>query len=101
MPTASTGVTAAVNVTRVPTRTGDGGDVRSTVKSHHHQGVDRLGQRLVVTGHSEEDGLIEAIEMPGRRFVLGVLWHPEEDERSRVVGALVEAARSHALREAA
>ena len=77
------------------------GDVRSTVKSHHHQGVDRLGQRLVVTGHSEEDGLIEAIEIPGRRFVLGVLWHPEEDERSRVVGALVEAARSHALREAA
>src|SRR5205085_642614 len=47
------------------------GDVRSTVKSHHHQGVDRLGQRLVVTGHSEEDGLIEAIEIPGRRFVVG------------------------------
>ncbi len=65
------------------------GGERATVKSHHHQGVDALGDGLVVTGRSVPDGVIEAIELPGRRFVLGVLWHPEEDERSRVIAALV------------
>ena len=39
------------------------------------------------------DEVVEAIELPGKRFALGVLWHPEEDERSNVIGALVEAAR--------
>ena len=66
------------------------------VKSHHHQGVDELGEGLVVTGWSEPDGLVEALELPGKRHVLGVLWHPEEDERSRVIGALVEEARARA-----
>jgi len=64
-------------------------------KSHHHQGVDRLGEGLVVTGVAELDGLPEAIEVPGDGFALGVQWHPEADERSRLVGALVEAAREH------
>lgn len=70
------------------------GGERVTVKSHHHQGVDRLGEGLEVTGWSVEDAIPEAIEMPGRPFALGVLWHPEEDTRSRVVAALVEAARA-------
>jgi putative glutamine amidotransferase len=49
---------------------------------------------LVVSGCSAMDALPEAIELPGRRFVLGVQWHPEADETSKVVGALVaEAAR--------
>ena len=39
------------------------------------------------------DGLPEALEAPGRRFVLGVQWHPEADERSRIVAAVVEAAK--------
>jgi putative glutamine amidotransferase len=65
---------------------------RTAVKSHHHQGVERLGEGLVATGWSVEDDVVEAIELPGRSFVLGVLWHPEEDERSRVIGALVDAA---------
>ena len=64
-------------------------------KSHHHQGVDRIGERLVVTGIATLDELPEAIELPDHDFVLGVQWHPEADERSRVVGALVEAARAH------
>jgi putative glutamine amidotransferase len=63
------------------------------VKSHHHQGVDELGDGVIATGWSHEDDLVEAIEVPERRFALGVLWHPEEDERSRVIGALVEEAR--------
>jgi putative glutamine amidotransferase len=64
------------------------------VWSHHHQGVDQLGEGLKVTGWSEEDELPEAVELPGKRFALGVIWHPEEDESSRVIEALVEAAKS-------
>jgi putative glutamine amidotransferase len=63
------------------------------VFSHHHQGVDRLGEGLTVSGWSVEDDLIEAIELDERRFALGVIWHPEEDEDSEVIAALVEAAR--------
>ena len=65
---------------------------RLPVKSHHHQGVDVLGEELVVTGRSEADGVIEAIELPERRFALGAMWHPEEDMKSRVVESLVKAA---------
>jgi putative glutamine amidotransferase len=64
------------------------------VWSHHHQGIDRLGEGLEVSGWSLEDDLPEAIELPGKRFALGVIWHPEEDARSAVIGALVEAART-------
>lgn len=52
--------------------------------SHHHQGIDRLGDGLLVTGRTE-DGLIEAIErvVPDQQdtnapWMLGVQWHPEE-----------------------
>ena len=68
------------------------GELRHATKSHHHQGADRIGEGLHVTGVSTLDELAEAIELPDRRFVLGVQWHPEADERSRIVGALVEAA---------
>ena len=64
-------------------------------KQHHHQGVDVLGVGLVVCGWAAIDELPEAIELPGRRFVLGVQWHPEADERSRVIGALIERARDY------
>ena len=68
------------------------GQERPLVKSHHHQGVERLGEGLAASGW-DDDGTIEAIEAPGRAFALGVLWHPEQDEQSRVVAALVEEAR--------
>jgi putative glutamine amidotransferase len=64
------------------------------VKSHHHQGVEELGEGLTATGWAIEDGIVEAIELEGESYALGVLWHPEADERSRVVGSLVEAARA-------
>ncbi len=70
------------------------GAMQIGVKSHHHQGVAELGEELEVTGRSVEDDLIEAIELPGKRFGLGVLWHPEEDVRDGVIGALVAAARA-------
>lgn len=63
--------------------------------SHHHQGVDRLGDGLEATGFSALDELPEAIEAPERRFVLGVQWHPEADERSSVIETLVEQARDY------
>jgi putative glutamine amidotransferase len=70
------------------------GAERSLVKSHHHQGIADLGDGLVATGWSTDDGVIEAVEVPGESYVLGVLWHPEEDEASRVIASLVEAARA-------
>lgn len=63
-----------------------------TVKSYHHQGVRQLGHGLRATGWANGDGIVEAIEDPGRRFLLGVQWHPEEDEASRLIAALVEEA---------
>jgi putative glutamine amidotransferase len=62
------------------------------VKSHHHQGVDELGTGLIATGWSVKDDVIEAIELPGENYALGVLWHPEEDGESRVIVSLVDAA---------
>jgi putative glutamine amidotransferase len=75
------------------------GEELHAVKSHHHQGVAEIGQGLAVTGFSTLDQIPEAIEAPSQRFVLGVQWHPEADERSRLIAALVEAA--HAYRAAA
>jgi putative glutamine amidotransferase len=68
------------------------GELTHATKSHHHQGVDRLGDGLVVSGVSALDELPEAIELPDKRFVLGVQWHPEADTASTVIGAFVAAA---------
>jgi len=54
------------------------GPLVTGVHSHHHQGLGELGEGLAITARSE-DGLPEAIEDARKRFMLGVLWHPEED----------------------
>lgn len=64
-------------------------------KSHHHQGINEVGEGLEVTGVSVLDELPEAIEASGKRFVLGVQWHPEADERSKLLAALVKAAEGY------
>ncbi len=69
------------------------GAERITVKSHHHQAVDEVGEGLVATGHALPDAIVEAVEHPEHDFTLGVLWHPEADERSKVIAALVRAAK--------
>ncbi|MFE9254984.1 gamma-glutamyl-gamma-aminobutyrate hydrolase family protein [Streptomyces sp. NPDC006879] len=61
------------------------------VPTYHHQAVDRLGRGLLVSALAE-DGTAEAVELPGEHFVLGVQWHPEQDDDTRVMAALVAAA---------
>jgi putative glutamine amidotransferase len=70
------------------------GEQRHATKSHHHQGVDRVGDGLVVTGWADIDELPEALEDRRNRFALGVQWHPEADEGSRLIAALVDEARA-------
>jgi putative glutamine amidotransferase len=65
-----------------------------TVVSWHHQAVRRVGAGLRVSARSA-DGLPEAVEVPGRRFALGLQWHPEIGHRpgdGRIAETLVEAA---------
>jgi gamma-glutamyl-gamma-aminobutyrate hydrolase PuuD len=64
------------------------------VKSHHHQGLGRLGDGLRPAAHAE-DGVVEAVEDPGRRFTLGVLWHPEAGEDMKLFEGLVAAAAGY------
>jgi putative glutamine amidotransferase len=53
------------------------GRARFAAATSHHQAIRDLGRGLVVVAHSPEDGVIEAVEEPGDRFVVGVQWHPE------------------------
>jgi putative glutamine amidotransferase len=67
-----------------------------TVRSYHHQGVDRLGEGLRVTARTD-DGLVQAVETEGADYLVAVQWHPEEDaEDRRLFAGLVEAARRYA-----
>ncbi|AKS36679.1 gamma-glutamyl-gamma-aminobutyrate hydrolase family protein [Mycolicibacterium goodii] len=68
----------------------------SDAQCYHHQAIDRLGDGLVVSARDTDD-VIEAVELPGDHFVLGVQWHPEERlDDLRLFKAVVEAARTYA-----
>ncbi|MGD1090867.1 MAG: gamma-glutamyl-gamma-aminobutyrate hydrolase family protein [Bryobacteraceae bacterium] len=54
-----------------------GSELRWQVNSRHNQAVARVGHGLVVSATDPSDGVIEAIERPDKRFVVGVQWHPE------------------------
>jgi len=60
---------------------------------HHHQAVDRLGEGLTAVAWAP-DGTLEAAELDGARFVVGVQGHPEVGDDARLFAGLVEAARS-------
>lgn len=66
------------------------------VNSRHHQAIRQLAHGFVVTARAI-DGLIEGIELPGKRFCMGVQWHPESlpesEEHSAIFSAFVIAAR--------
>jgi putative glutamine amidotransferase len=68
------------------------GELVHATKSHHHQGIDRLGEGFEITGWSVLDELPEAIENPDLRFALGVQWHPEAETNSKLVSALIQEA---------
>jgi putative glutamine amidotransferase len=67
---------------------------RAPDKSHHHQGFGKLGEGLRKTAWAE-DGTIEGLEDPSRRFALGVLWHPEAGEDFALFDALVKEASEY------
>jgi putative glutamine amidotransferase len=62
---------------------------------HHHQAIDRLGRGLRAVGVAA-DGTVEAVELPGQEFALGVQWHPEDNPNDdRLFQALLAAASRH------
>ena len=67
---------------------------------YHHQAIDRLGDGLMISA-LDDDGVIEAVEIPGDDFVLAVQWHPEETlDDLRVFAGVVEAARLYTTERA-
>jgi putative glutamine amidotransferase len=64
------------------------------VKSHHHQGFGRLGKGLTSVAWAD-DGALEAVEDPSRRFAVGVLWHPEAGDDARLFEELVRQAEEY------
>jgi gamma-glutamyl-gamma-aminobutyrate hydrolase PuuD len=64
------------------------------VKSHHHQGVGTIGQGLREVAWAD-DGTVEGLEDPDRRFAVGVLWHPEAGDDMKLFEALVAEAQAY------
>lgn len=56
---------------------GPPGTLNWGVNSRHHQAIDTLADGLRISARDPEDGTIEAVERPDKRFVIGVQWHPE------------------------
>ena len=70
------------------------GALTHPTKSHHHQGVDQIGDGFEVTGWASWTSCRRRSRIRSRRFALGVQWHPEADPAAREIAALVEAARA-------
>jgi len=69
------------------------------VNSRHHQAVARLGKGLRVCARDPEDGTVEAIDLPGHKYVLAVQWHPEnqafmDPAQSKIFRSFIEAVTS-------
>jgi putative glutamine amidotransferase len=78
------------------------GTTEADVNSHHHQGLEKIGRDLEEIAWSG-DGVLEAVQLQGQRWVLGVQWHPEamasvDEVQRRIFDAFVaEGARSGAV----
>ncbi len=68
---------------------------QALVPALHHQAINQAGDGLVTTAWAD-DQVIEALELPGHRFAVGIQWHPEEGDDLRVFEALVAAATANA-----
>jgi putative glutamine amidotransferase len=87
---------------RVPVQVDAGSEVERMlgadgveVAVYHHQAIDRVGDGLRVTARSD-DGVIQAVELEGVPFGVGVQWHPEQTgEDLRLFAGLVDAARDY------
>ena len=90
-----------VNVIRdTPLHTFSEGLLQIGVNTLHHQGVKKLGEPLRSMAIAD-DGIVEAAYYPGKKFVMGVQWHPEymaktNEDAARLFRGLVEAA-SHGI----
>jgi putative glutamine amidotransferase len=77
------------------------GSASLSVNSFHHQAVARLGDGLRAVAWAP-DGVVEAIEAPGRDFVVGVQWHAEclasRDDQAALFSSFVDASRRHDVR---
>ncbi|MEG2411459.1 MAG: gamma-glutamyl-gamma-aminobutyrate hydrolase family protein [Clostridium sp.] len=67
------------------------------VNSYHHQSIKTIGKGLRVVANSADNG-VEAVEMEGKRFVVGTQWHPEmmlvgSKEMLPIFKALVEVSK--------
>ncbi|WP_307796610.1 gamma-glutamyl-gamma-aminobutyrate hydrolase family protein [Actinomadura barringtoniae] len=80
-----TRVAAATGVTAT-------GVTEAQVAHYHHQSIDRLGEGMVATAWAP-DGVIEAAELPGRPFALGVQWHPEVGDDPTLFTSFIGAAQ--------
>ena len=63
------------------------------VPAAHHQGIDGLGTGLLTVAWTP-DQVVEAVELQGHKFGIGVQWHPEEGDDARIFEALVAAAKT-------
>jgi putative glutamine amidotransferase len=63
------------------------------VPAAHHQGIDRIGTGLLTVAWTP-DQVVEAVELQGHRFGIGVQWHPEEGDDHRIFEALMAAAKT-------
>lgn len=74
------------------------GGSRFEVNSLHHQGLEQIAPALTVSAHAP-DGLVEAVELEGHPFGIGVQWHPEclqqYAPQRAIFSALVEAAKQN------
>ena len=72
------------------------------VNALHHQAVNRLGDGIRVVA-TERSGVVQGIEAPGHRFLMGVQWHPEylvtDPRQQNLFRTLVEAAKGRPLSE--
>jgi putative glutamine amidotransferase len=80
------------------------GDTQVHVNSLHHQSIEKAAAAVRVTGYAP-DGVVEAMEVPDKHFIMAVQWHPEDmldDTRMlNIFTAFVDAARERMLSKVA